>query len=188
MAVGTRVMTTEELLALPDDGIDRELIRGELRESPMTTRSGLHCIAMANLTHLLLKWVGQQARPRGRVYTGDARVRVRRNPDTFVGSDLVYLSPAQAAASPPGAPFIDGPPALVIEIHSPYDTAEGIAEKVREYLAAGVPLVWEVNPFFRTVTIHRPDAHPEMVNANQELTAEPHLPGFRAPVADVFAD
>ncbi len=30
------VMTTEQLRALPDDDIERDLIRGELRERPMT--------------------------------------------------------------------------------------------------------------------------------------------------------
>ena len=39
MATITRLMTEEEFLALPeDDGVTRELIRGELRERPMTTR------------------------------------------------------------------------------------------------------------------------------------------------------
>jgi hypothetical protein len=32
--VSKRPMTTEELLALPEDGFDRELIRGQLREKP----------------------------------------------------------------------------------------------------------------------------------------------------------
>ena len=30
------MITTEELLAMPEDGVDRDLIRGELREKPMT--------------------------------------------------------------------------------------------------------------------------------------------------------
>jgi len=33
-------LTTEALLALPDDGIDRWLIAGELRERPKTLSSG----------------------------------------------------------------------------------------------------------------------------------------------------
>ena len=32
MASATPLMTTEELLAMPDDGVERWLIRGELRE------------------------------------------------------------------------------------------------------------------------------------------------------------
>jgi hypothetical protein len=35
-------MTTAQLLALPDDGVERELIRGELRERPTTRRNRLH--------------------------------------------------------------------------------------------------------------------------------------------------
>ena len=38
MATVAQEMTTDEFLKLPDDGVDRELIRGELRERPTTTR------------------------------------------------------------------------------------------------------------------------------------------------------
>jgi Uma2 family endonuclease len=62
-----------------------------------------------------------------------------------------------------------------------------MAEKVHAYLDAGVPLVWEVSPFHKTVTVFRPDGPPVLFNIQQELTAEPHLPGFRVPVAEVFA-
>jgi Uma2 family endonuclease len=188
MSVSSQVMTTEELLAMPDDGIVRDLIRGELRESPMTTRSGPHCIAMANLAVLLGNWHRAQPRPRGRLYVSDARARLRRNPDTFIGADIAYINAEQAARNSPKARFIDEPPLLAVEIASPSDTAEDMAEKVQQYLDAGVALVWEVNPFFRTVTVHRPDARPALFNDAQVLTAEPHLPGFQAAVADVFED
>lgn len=41
-------------------------------------------------------------------------------------------------------------------------------------------------PPCRAVTIYRPDAEPQLVNASQELSGEPHLPGFRVAVADLF--
>jgi Uma2 family endonuclease len=187
MSVGTRLMTTEELLALPDNGYRRELIRGELREEPMTTRSAAHCLAMTNLAGLLWGWLREQPRPRGRLYTGDARLRLRRDPDTFVGVDLLYITAEQAARSPVEAKFLDEPPLLVVEILSPSDTTKDVVEKVVEYLANGVALVWVVDPYLRAVTVHRPDARPVLFNDEQALTAEPHLPGFRADVADVFA-
>ncbi len=129
---------------------------------------------------MLRLWLKEQPKPRGRVQGGDARIRLFRDPDTFVGADIAYINADQAARNPMKAPFIDEPPVLVVEITSPSDTAEGTAEKIRLYLEAGVPLVWEVNPFFRTVTVYRPDAPPALFNDTQHLTAEPHLPGFRS--------
>ncbi len=188
MSVSATLVTTEEVLAMPDAGAVRDLIRGELREYPMTTRGGPHCIALANLAGLLRDWHRRQPKPWGRIYAGDARLRIQRDPDTFLGADIAYLNAEQAARNPPTARFIDEPPLLAVEISSPSDTAEDIADKVREYLDAGVALVWEVNPFFRTVTAHRPDARPELFNDAQDLTAGPHLPDFRVPVAEVFED
>ena len=62
-----------------------------------------------------------------------------------------------------------------------------ISEKIDGYLAAGVALVWLIDPHLRTVEIIRPDAEPELVNIRQELSGEPHLPGFRVPVAQIFS-
>ena len=190
MSVATRLMTTEELLAMPDDkGVVRDLIRGELREYPMTLHGGPHCITLRKPVRVArrLEPIANPDRGGGvtPVTSGSAS---SRNPDTFLGADLAYLNAEQAARNPRTARFIDGPPVLAVEISSPSDTVEDIADKVREYLDAGVALVWEVNPFFRTVTVHRPDAPPQLFNETQELTAEPHLPGFRAPVAEVFED
>lgn len=82
--------------------------------------------------------------------------------------------------------LVDGPPVLAVEILSPSDKQEEIDEKVAEYLAAGVALVWVVNARFRTVTVFRADAEPELFNVRQELSAEPHLPNFRVAVRDLF--
>ena len=119
--------------------------------------------------------------------TGEAGFRLRRNPDTSVGIDLAYISPELAAATPENVWLIDGAPTLAVEILSPSNTHEEATEKVREYLDLGVALVWVLDPVFRTVQVFRPDAEPTLFNARQELTAEPHLPGFRVAVADLFA-
>jgi Uma2 family endonuclease len=75
---------------------------------------------------------------------------------------------------------------LAIEISSPSDKQEDSLGKIQDYLDAGVPLVWAVEPVFKTITVYRPDAEPQLFTVKQEITAEPHLPGFRAPVAAVF--
>ena len=82
--------------------------------------------------------------------------------------------------------YFEGPPVLAVEILSPRDSQGEITEKVRIYLAMGVALVWVVDPNFRTVLVHRPEAEPELFNRTQELSGEPHLPGFRILVARIF--
>ena len=165
-------ISTEELLAMPENGVDRELIRGQLTEKP--------------IGYWLKGWVRQQAKPRGRVLGGEAGFRIRRDPDTTVGIDVAYISPELAASTPRKAKLIDGLPTLAVEILSPSDQHEEVVEKVQEYLDVGIPLVWVIDPIFRTVEVHRPGVEPEQFNVHQELTAEPHLPGFRVPVAEIF--
>ncbi len=184
-----RTMTTEELLALPDDGVERWLIRGQLREkrdTDMTKRNRVHSKVMVRVGQALANWLDQQPEPRGAVLCGEAGVRLRRNPDTTVGVDVVYVSAEVYARQTDESTVVDGVPVLVVEILSPSDTVEEINEKIDDYRSAGVPLVWVIDPYDRTVTVYRPGAEPELVNARQELTAEPHLPGFRVPVARLF--
>lgn len=180
-------MTTEELLALPEDGMERELIRGRLKEKPMTRRNRRHSRVEETCSYLLVEWSKTQPEPRGEVLVGEAGVRLRRDPDTTVGVDVAYISAATARDTPEDAALVEGAPVLVVEILSPSDKQEDILDKVRDYLDCGVKLIWVVEPVFRTVTVYRPDAAPVLFNADQDLSGEPHLPGFCVRVADVFS-
>ncbi|WP_168222128.1 Uma2 family endonuclease [Aquisphaera giovannonii] len=180
-----RLMTTEELLALPEDGVDRELIRGVLRARPMTRRNRWHSTVESRLVLFLGTWLNGRPEPRGEIVSGEAGFVLRRDPDSNVGIDVAYVSPEVAAAEP-SSPYFEGPPVLAVEILSPSDTQEDIDEKIQLYLETGVAVVWIINAKFRTVTAYRPDAEPIMFSGDQELTAEPHLPGFRVRLGEVF--
>jgi Uma2 family endonuclease len=186
-------MTTEELLALPDDGVERWLIHGQLRENPRPLvpgkplRNRTHSRIMVRAAYLLESWRDQQPEPRGSVLCGQAGCRLRRDPDLTVGIDVVYISAELAARQTDETRLIDGVPVLVIEILSPTEVREQIGEKIDGYLQAGVQLVWVINPHDRTVLIYRPGAKPELVNVGQDLRGEPHLPGFRVPASQLFA-
>jgi Uma2 family endonuclease len=179
-------MTTEQMLALPPDGTDRWLIQGRLRERAMTVRNRWHSRIMVRVAHLLEGWLEKQPEPRGSVLCGEAGVRLRRDPDTTVGIDVIYISPEVAAQQPARTSLVEGVPTLVVEILSPSDTQEQIDEKIDSYLQAGVRVVWVIDPHDHTLLVYRPDADPEMVNARQELSGEPDLPGFRVPLAQLF--
>ena len=182
----TTLMTTEQMLALPENGYDRDLIRGELREFPMTRRNRRHSRSMGRLAYFLEQWLEKQPEPRGEIVVGDAGFRLQSDPDTTVGIDLAYVSAELAAKTPANAFLFEGAPILAVEILSPSDTQQDITEKIDVYKDTGVLLIWIVEPISQTITVHRPDAAPEFFNINKNLTAEPHLPGFFVPVAEIF--
>ena len=66
------LLTTEQFLALPDDGIERSLIRGEMREKPMTRRNRFHTFVVTRVARILDQWLHSQPTPCGEVHTGEA--------------------------------------------------------------------------------------------------------------------
>lgn len=50
-------MTTSELLALPDEGVVRLLIRGNLKEREITKRNRLHAATESLIVHALMNWL-----------------------------------------------------------------------------------------------------------------------------------
>ncbi|HLJ12459.1 MAG TPA: Uma2 family endonuclease [Planctomycetaceae bacterium] len=184
--VATTALTGEDLLVLPDDAVERDIIRGELRERPVTRRNPGHSTAMTRLARFLDQWLDGRPQPQGRVLAGDAAFRLGKDPETTVGIDVAYVSYEQSVAAPIGAALVEGPPLLAAEILSPSDTHEGVVEKPQLYLDLGVAAVWILDPDLRTVTVHRRDADPAFFNAAQELTGDPELPGFRVRVVDLF--
>lgn len=196
MSTLARPISTAELLAMPDDGKRRWLINGELREQEMETaelggrtmtlRNRFHSEAMANITGELYIWRLSLPTPRGSVVCGEAGVRLPGDPPTTVGVGVAYVPPGVMVEQTEESTIIHGLPTLVVEILSPNDTVEQLDEMVSAYLAAGVPLVWVVDPHDRTVTIYQPGDEPTLVNARQQLTGGDVLPGFAAPVARLF--
>lgn len=191
VAEATELMTTEQMLALPDNGMERWLIRGQLREAGKTIlhpwRDRWHSRTMVCVSSILDTWLDQQPQPRGLMLCGGVGVRLARDPDTTIGVDVAYISAEVAARKPDDTMLINGPPILAVEILSGNDIYGQIDEKIDRYLLGGVAVVWSINPRRRTVTIYRPNQDPQLVGASQELSGEPHLPGFRVAVADLFA-
>lgn len=185
-------MTVEEFMALPDDGVDRELIRGELREyrdeheeHGMTIRSRWHCEIEINLGYFLVDWLRRQPHPRCRIFGGEAGFRLGGAKKSLVGIDVAVVSPELLAATPPDQAIFNGPPLVAIEILSSSDTLNRIAEKVELYLECGVT-TWVVNPAFRTISVHRPDQAVNTYNQDDELVGDPELPGFRLKLRELF--
>jgi Uma2 family endonuclease len=179
------LMTTEDLLAMPGDGVMRELIRGQLREERIgfSLRTYAQGVAVAELSRRLLSYRDATDR-NGRVLLDGTFLLESHERRVHVA----YVSGATASKVSRDIEVIDAIPILAIEILSPSETQEGILEKVQEYLDCGVKHVWIIEPVMRTITVYRPDAKPAIFTVGQDIAAEPHLPGFKAAVGHVFVD
>lgn len=67
---------------------------------------------------------------------------------------------------------------------SPGNTYAELREKARYYLAHGSRMVWLVYPEKREIEVHTTEVIP--LQATDTLTGGEVLPGFSAPVADIF--
>lgn len=179
-------MTTEKMLALSSDGIDRCLIRGRLRETKPEYYLS-HGRILAATVVALEEWRRSQGWLPGMVHFGDVPVQLRRTPDTTVGVDIAVAPNDGIAPTSDGKSALGGTPVAVVKILCPNASFGEIWEDLDCFREAGVPLVWVIDPHDQTVTVYRPDAEPELFNVRQELSGEPHLPGFRVPVARLFS-
>lgn len=179
-------MSLEEFRALPEDPeVDRMLIRGRLWEKPMTRRNRTHARIEARITSLLERWLEKLPEPQPEVFSGEIGCDLPEL-GTGVGIDVAVVAPEILADLNEDDKYIVGAPILAVEILSPTDRVEEIHAKVTDYLESGVQAVWIVDPNFETVVVHRPDADPQMFRGDDELAADPYLPGFAVPVSKVF--
>src|SRR4051794_3912958 len=149
MTVGT-LMTAEELLQLPDDGMRHELVRGELRT--MSPTGSDHGYATGEIAHSLGAYV--KSRRLGVMVTGDMGFRISRQPDTVRAPDVAFIRADRVVR---GRGFYEGPPDVAFEVISPNDRSSEVKEKTADWLSAGTRAVVLVDPQHETVRIHRPN-------------------------------
>jgi Uma2 family endonuclease len=121
----------------------------------------------------------------GQAYA-EVGILLRRNPDHLLGPDAAFLTTAQLPPrlSPEG--YLLTIPQLVVEVRSKNDSQPEIDAKVKDYLKAGVSLVWVADPDARTVTAYRTAQSPVVFATTDTLTAAPVIPSFAVPVSDLL--
>lgn len=175
-------MTAEDLIAMPDDGTRREVVKGELREMPPA--GALHGDVAMNLGALLKHHV--KANGLGRVPAAETGFILARNPDTIRAPDTGFISKERI---PPGGPprgYWELAPDLAVEVVSPNDTAAEVQEKVRDWIEAGVKLAWVVYPQTRSVVVHRSLKEIFTLTEEETLSGEEVVPGFECTVKEIF--
>ena len=168
---------------LSDNGKGWELVDGELRELNVSFQSsftaGRVCTKLTN--HVEAKNLGWVS-PEGtsyRCFPDDPKL-VRRADTSFHA--LGRLTQEQAKREG----HCTVVPDLVVEVVSPNDLADDVNEKRIEWLLAGAKLVWVIHPVQESIHAYRADGTVRLFERTDVLTAEPVLPAFSAPVADLF--
>lgn len=109
-----------------------------------------------------------------------------RDPDTVRILDASFVRVDRLPPPEQRRRFIELAPDLDVEVVSPSDSANDVQAKVREYLDAGVQLIWVVHPVHRTVTVYSADRTAHVLYDDDSLTGGDVLPGFRVRVAEIF--
>lgn len=174
-------LTAREFEQLPDDPFWRyELVRGRVVRKPPPGAE--HGSVAANLAHLLLRFV--ETRGLGAVRAGSGYL-LARDPDTVRAPDVSFVR-REHVGDYRARPWPDTPPDLAVEVLSPSNRAGKVRAKVSDYLGAGCPLVWVIDPKQRTVTVYEPPSEARVVAEQDSLDGGAVLPGLRLPVPQLF--
>lgn len=121
------------------------------------------------------------------VVTGaETGFQIARDPDTVRAPDVGFVR-AQRVSGPPTKGFFSGAPDLAVEVLSPNDRASELLAKVQNWLGAGCLAVWVIDPATHTVTVYGCPNEMTVYGPSDELTGGEVLPGFKLPVAEIFA-
>src|SRR5438045_9785829 len=119
MAVEPRLMTSDDLLALPADHKRHELIKGELRKmSPASDPHGDWAGAIHG--HIFVFLFGN---PIARVRSAETGFRLSRDPDTVRAPDVAVVRVERLPPEGAAEGYFEGAPDLAVEIVSPRDSA-----------------------------------------------------------------
>lgn len=185
---GAPPMTADDLEALPDDGWVYELVEGTLVRMPLGgfEASNIGGRLLARLLvyteeHGLGGVTGEQ---------GGYRPDPAHPDTTELGPDVAFVHAERLPPrdSPEYRRALRLAPDLVVEVASEHQYQPGMDEKARLYLRCGTRLVWVVWPRRRTVDVWHPgDAAPTTLTVDDTLDGEDVVPGFRFPLARLFA-
>ena len=178
----TRPLVVEDLYEIRDDGFHYELVHGLMVSEPLP--GGRHGMVAALVAEELSRFARRHRL--GVALTCDTGFILHRSPDTVRGPDVAFIKRERYEALEDPSKAIPGPPDLAVEVLSPHNRPSDIHGKVADYLAAGTPVVWIVDPASEQVSVYRTLLHPSLLGADDELTAEEVLPGFRLRVGALF--
>jgi Uma2 family endonuclease len=181
-----RMFTAADLAAMPDElpsgPVNFELENGRfVLMSPTGWRHGNWQSRIA----AALMVQGEQ-RGHGKVGT-ESGVVLRTNPDRVVGPDVLFVATRAMPVQESPEGFLLTIPNLVVEVRSKNDTTAYLNRKISDYQAAGVEVVWVVDPETTSVTEYQRQLPPKKYGRGDTLCCEGIIPGFQLSLDALFA-
>ena len=180
-----RLLTAADLAALPDElpsgPVHYELDNGRL--VTMAPAGEPHADTQATIVAELM--VQGQRRGHGKAY-GEVGVILWKNPFRVVEPDAAFVKQSSLPVRTSAERYLETIPELIVEIRSKNDSKPYVVRKVADYLAAGVLLVWVVDPEEKSVSAHRLGTAPKPLLVGDALECEDLIPGFRLLLSDLF--
>lgn len=174
-----RPLTIDDLEDFPDNGNRREIITGELFETPSS--APIHQILVGRLAVAMSNHVDRQEL--GYVIQGPVDVELSRHDITE--PDIVFVSNDQVARIQ--ARCIVGPPDLVVEVTSPSSRRTDVVRKRALYARSGIPEYWIVDPERRSIEVLRlVDGVYEPLSAAEGRHRSIELDGLVIDAAELF--
>ena len=175
--------TEEDVLAIHTrEGRLYELIDGVLVEKAVGLRESY-------LASVLITILWSFVRPRNLgIVTGEAGT-MRLAFGLVRIPDVAFISWQRLSGRRiPTEPIPALAPDLAIEILSASNTPGEMARKRQEYFAAGVQVVWQIDPNARIVEVYTTPEQSTVLRETQILAGGTALPGFVLPLHELFAE
>ena len=180
VGIGTK-LTLEEFLALPDGDVYYEFVDGQA--VPKVSPKIFHSSLQGALNFLLRLW----SRGKGRVFPELAILLKRQNRNWAPVPDLLYISYERLPRSYRRNQACPAIPELVIEIISPDQTMKEFEDKAKDYLAAGIPRVWVIDPEAILIRSFFPDGSSQVYTDHMPIVDE-LLPGLELTTRLIFEE
>ena len=175
-AMATKVrVTAEDFWQMAPAEVRRELVDGEVVEMPLN--NARHGEVATILAHALVERVRKCGGGKVMCEVGFV-LQLPYDLEQVRCPDLAFISDARLVGRPLPQKFFPGPPDLAVEILSPSDASVYVQQKVRDYLEAGIRLVWLLVPQSKTATVYRADGSARLLRERDSLEGEDILPGF----------